>query len=722
MTLRARCNWLHRLAWCIAIPATLLVSSEASGDEWLDRLNELAAPSPGEQDGTKILFDAVAAMDGPPDVLGANEKARQVIPGMPGWDELASWADAPAQQKVLEAVATITERKARYILGLPYSDEDASGAWRDAGLVINSDLDGLLLGTEMRYLDGMHLVFALHWVEMTRLAEAEDAAGSIDVMEKAVRLARILMERPTSAEVSFAHDMMLRTLEKILDTCRSVGGAFDATGYADLNRRFEERRLLMNRQELPMGDQEMAGQLVALGIEARSSADGVRLSRLMSGISGNPEARPLERFSRAAHWKTIAEQHGDWFETTDQLENLFGDWAARWALPDLKDPMHERLSDYRKMDKRRFLILEESLSGYEQIFTDRMNLFTALHGTTSAIAVLGFQARSDRFPPELTSVQPTFIKRLPVDPYFVMPIYRNVEREDISFTRWQKHDMFQYFVPIRDQTFGRREEPGPYKVSIELPGSGEASPGIDLPGEFDFDTPNLELIEAFDREVLSMLLTEGADWKPGDEIKGDRLAQIESIAFNQDDATSMQEDFQQMIDAGMTPDNFGERMTERLQEASGETGAGEPLMQFLHRAIEMSSQLGKMEYAKSIFDKVAAGSDLAPDDIKAYWIADTHAQFDQELFEEQLEVLELVRDTPFAMVLTADPDEVRLSMSSHLNVALDDSNFILYSVGPDLADNDAARCVTVGVEPKPAGTDILIYPSALSLQREQGGF
>ena len=59
-------------------------------------------------------------------------------------------------------------------------------------------------------------------------------------------------------------------------------------------------------------------------------------------------------------------------------------------------------------------------------------------------------------PPAITSVRPRWVKSFEADPF------------NPSRARGELPPL-QYFVPIRDQTFGPREEPKPHAVSVFMP-------------------------------------------------------------------------------------------------------------------------------------------------------------------------------------------------------------------------------------------------------------
>lgn len=736
--------------FALAFGIALAASPAANADEWLDRLNTLAEPAPGEQDGTAILFDAVARMDPLPQSVADAEAAREAIPGDRAWSALSSWASAAPQQAVLKAVATITERRDRYILGLPYTAANAPSNWQDAGLVVTLPESGLLIEMQLDYLAPLREVFALHWVEMVRQAEAGEEEKSIDAMQHAVRLARMLLERPTADEVTFATDMMLKSLEKILDTCRTLPETFSATDFAEINRRLEERRILLDRQELPMGDKEIAGQLVARGIEERRAAEGPRLAQLMSGVSANPNQRPLERFSRAAQWQTIAEQHADWFDTTDELDDLFGDWNTRWALPDIKDPLLKRLSDYRKMDKRRFLILEEALKDYERIFDQRIHLYTAMHGTTSAVAVLGFKARGDRFPPELPAVQPTFVQQLGADPYSILSIYRAIQQNTRAFQRWEKHAAFKYFVPIRDQNFDRREEPQPYEVLIQLKGGASADavkvvdPEMYALGAQIFSTE----IKIIREKLRGADLPEGAfDPATGeydlDSLRTFLVGWLDDYEVTSDEARQFQQGFEifkaipnfdiSQMQAGVGSPEFMNAVREGLRAEVMASGASESVMddddawrealgitfdEYLQVFAMYLRSLYSSPEAARLIEKVVGGDYLTREDVRLMLVSAVEESMTDQFMSEFMPFATRVYNSPVGEAIFTGHEVSTDSFA----VELDDSTFILYSVGPDEVDNDAKNVYPPGVENMRSGTDVLIYPPALSLKREQGGF
>ena len=478
-------------AACAALFAA--APAAAQTNEFVREANRLSAATSGAVDAVEVLFPALAAMDTPP--APARELGRNVImltPDDARWAALERWATRDEQQEVLDALATITEDlEDRYILGLPYTRDGLDQSWIDAGLYAHAP-GGVLASLDLSYLGELESrLVALATFEAARRSLEGDGSGSLEVAADLIRFGRIMTERAMAREMIWGLELMFFGSEAMLDAVYRNRDAFDADALSRTADEIDERALLMSQIPPARGDAVVARQVFTFTTPERGRPQPDKLAEVFSAAASAD--RPLLAFGAAAAWRDRAAGHADWFDIGDMIDNVQGDYESRWALPDLNDRLFERPTDFEKMDKRRYALIAETMGRFEEAIPFRRELQIQLDGAYAALGALAFAAKEGRFAPSIRAVAPTYVPRLPRDLNNRNELAKNYEH-------------FEYFVPVRDQNFGRRELPRPHDVTVYMdpntgPGRlrgfssdgarivGRNAPAIQTKGRWHMDDP-----------------------------------------------------------------------------------------------------------------------------------------------------------------------------------------------------------------------------------------
>ncbi len=662
----------------IGFAATLSPGALAAGGKTqLEAANKLVVAPAGNTSADPILFPAIAAMTPPPSVLTDWWTASLLTASSPEWEEVAAWAAAEPQQKAIEAVAKLADTKAKYLLTLPYTAKGVDPEWVNAGLVIETDAEGVLAGAKFKYLDAMKPLVLLATVEGERLAASGEGRKAGKLMLETLRLGRIVADRPGLAEKLMGIQLMHNAAERLRDLVYLHPDAFKIEDLKQGVIELDERIINVMKIRLPEANRLAAEQLIEMTIEDRGEADAGKLGATMSRLASSD--RPLTRFSEAAKWKKVAGIHAGWFDSQDQLKKLWGDWTTRWNLQDLHDPLLRKATDYQKMPKAKFAILDETLAGVDQMRDRRLRLLAEMSGTRASLAVVALSKRSRAMPPAVQAVVPDFARReYLTDPYAYDRRYRTLQQ-------------LEYFVPIRDQKFGPRELPRPHEVTVVV-GEGDIAPAAsgDLAGM-----------------VIGM---------------GEMLLVIKKTMATTPTAGVMEA----IKKIPITPRERAE-YSQMLLVMSQNLASGQNIADIVKQEI-LATPTGQIR-------RIARDLEMSPDDVKAYAAEVFGGLYASQTIQNARQsgltgtisddVLRQVRDEFLTLSLRQEtldrylkkapaPEasaEPEIAGKTTFTAKLDEKVFLLYSVGPDGLDNEA-RNVGAG------GDDILYWPSVLSLFRE----
>lgn len=442
---------LAGLAAAAAILAGSAAHSAADPAAWVARVNDIYRGRdralPDEQRTEKILFPALAAMDAPPASLATTLRAALLAPGDALWSEADAWAQSANQQAALEALRKAAGSEKITSLLLPYGSDAVPQEWRDAGLDVDLGTPPLLAAARFNYLRAMDSLAALVHVEATRLGADKKGRDALNLLADLTLIARQMADREFAAEMRWGVHHMARGLERIRDVAWVYRASLNDQDLKNLIDRLSDANLRVDRVKLPRADRIAAEQALELAYVARQGPNPDTFGATMARLSAKD--RPLTLFGESARWQSIAGTQGGTFDAADAVADVSGGWEYRWNLRPF-DPALAAPSDYERLDKSKFAMVEAILGPIDGFFAARHALRAELAATRAGLAALAFERRNRTFPSELSLTRPTYV--------------RDIERDP-----WSKDgNAFVFFVPIRDQPRGERELPKPHVIGVAL--------------------------------------------------------------------------------------------------------------------------------------------------------------------------------------------------------------------------------------------------------------
>lgn len=696
-------RWItHATAIAVCVAGVALASSPALADTYLDQANKAAAASPGTKPAQDILMPALAAMTEPPVPVGWTRDDLLTLlmaaPGEDDWKALETWAAAEPQQAALAALKTITTGDDRYIIGLPYGRDAVPAAWADADLFVALNEDGLLFSATFPYLRRIGWLVGLATFEASRAAAAGDGDRALAVCTQTFNLGRILTERPYLREMIAGASIMLVSLERLRDVMYQFPSAFNPTKIKETAETLASQRIRERR--LPIANYLASEQIIARTFAERGKVDGAKLAEVMSGARA--PKRSLQRLSEAAFWSDRAVDQADWFDATDKLKGVWADWEQRWRLTDIHDPLFDVPSEFRRMDADSLLAVYYPLNGVDELFDVRMRLLLELGGTMNAMGCVGFHQTNKTLPPQLASVEPRFVAKLSPDLY-------NVDRRQPV----RKYQQFQYWVPMRDQKWDRRETPHPYQITVAM----VAGAGDSFTTGFQIGLALGPVARAYMLPIWGSLPDSVFDQATG-KVDVEKLRtlfndRIEKRSWSPADIEKIAVDIRALKSAGVTSENFDSKFDGSLGvELANSLSAVAMMGVDVNGIVSMVRDATKAMFALPSYDNAKQTIDRG-DTLRKEQVVD--------LLKGVVEVAVQPANADRLAEMAATMREFSAKRLAELggpglptttfDTTVDDSQFLLYSVGLDEQD-DRARMVG------PAGIDILMWPPILSLQRE----
>lgn len=637
----------------------------------------------GNQSLDTTLFPAVAAMTERPEVLVDWREDSLLTTDSADWKDAEKWAMEEPQRKALEALAKIGDTKVKYGVTLPYDGKDVDAAWVKAGLWVEPGPGGVLMDAQPHYIEGLSPLLSLVTIEATRLTNAGEGEKALRVLHDMLRLGRVIADRPMIDEKLAGVQMMLDAAERMRDVVYVKPGSFKSAQIITAIQDLDERLVQVMRIRLPEYSRLAADQIVEKTMTERGGVDQGKFAATLSRLTSS--GRPLMRFSEAARWRAVGAAHAGWFDTKDEIAKVWGDYTTRWELPDLYDHMHDRPTDYSKMDTTRFTLVAAAMDGLEDMRAHRMGLLAEMSGTRASLAVAAYQIERNTQPPGLQAVVPTFARR----EYLEDPYSYDV--------RTRTFNQLEYFVPIRDQKFGPRELPHPHTVTVMMEGSDE-----------------MDEIQAFIEMLVPGYNSLGAIPVEAYDATSDKL-DVERVKTYMKEAVRAQEVnpelhmvlamiFSTIKDANVDP----EMMRDQIEKSLG-TDKGDVMIAVAQRvglSVEDFKSLvtsSMVAWTTSPEFKVSVNAQSAPTDEQVRALEDAKIDWltQPENVDKYLKkVIEAAKNAPAGA-----------SSGNSFDVQLDEKKFLVYSVGSDGKDQEARR---VGM----GGEDILYWPPILSLERE----
>lgn len=682
------------------------------GAQWVEKANKSVAVTPGTTDIAPTLFPALAAMETPPAGLESLDAAMLLSTKSKSWPAASAWAAAAPQKAALEALTKVTDPKKKSLLGLPYGAAGVDPAWVKAGLYVELPADNLLHPMKLRYRKHMERLFTLVNVEATRLAAEGKPDLAMSECIKWVRLAKILVERETARERTWAIRQIMLACERIRDIAHTNRDALTAEMCRNTADDLDERLLQARRIRLPLVDRFSAEQVIARTTIEKGNVDAGKFASTLARIAVGE--RPLTLFGEAAWYRNLAGGHAGWFDTQDQLSKVFNGWANRWNVENLHDPLLQLPSDYAKMDKAKFALLEITCKEVEQMQALRLELLTATAGTRVALGAAGYERKEKRWPPNVSAVAPTYVRKLDEDPYGYDERFKNL-------------NAFKYRVPIRDDPKREREDPRPHTMSVGI-GEAAPSPAASDPLALSFASALAGAIKTGDGSSLS---AEDLDFagmlKNIENAKKQVIRRAGEVSMTDSQLSAMAdamklsgsagneanaEMIRNLYTAGLkSAGPAGEALLGRINDMMGMT-----LDEYLAVIVSVENAALKNTAVQDLRRNAMGGTKLTLDMVKKASIGAAEAlTSDTALFTRYLETMSKLMDAPLGAAIRQSAGLANPSAAeSRFDVTVTEADFLLYSVGPDKRD-DQARSVGSG------GSDILLWPPLISLRREHAG-
>ncbi|HVZ95131.1 MAG TPA: hypothetical protein VG797_11545 [Phycisphaerales bacterium] len=660
----------------------------------LTKANELAGPLSGTTDAAAELGPALVAMQPAPAFLKTVTDATLLTPKSPKWSEADAWAAGEPQKKVLEALAKVTDPKSKYMFSLKYGAAATNPDWVKAGFFIDLSDPPTLAAAKFNYLKTLDEMGKLITIEAARRASSDNAKGSLELLTQWLRFSRMMADREFRAEKEWAFRTMLRAAERIRDLLYQNDQPFTPEMLIDTNKEIAERKLLLHRIKFPEGDRIAAQQLIVRTILERGGPNPDTFAATLARL-GSAD-RPLMLFGEAAYWGQVEANHAGWFDTRDELERVHGDWKKRWDLDDPHDMMMRLPTDFSRMDKVRYSLID--LVGHDLggLIRARELLYLELSGTRMAVAVVGFKLAQSQWPPNIKAVQPKFIPENELDIY-------NFNASKNQFLE------FRYWVPIRDQQWGPRDQPKPYAIGV-VPFDDQRtdlnSGATDLRRMVSTFLFTYFLVDRFPKEIYDP----GAGTLDVPQLRTVLKAIIDRGRVTPDELNEINDRVKSVTSGNSEPTKAAEAIKktfERLgKELVGSSGADPKIAIGLtdeEWGAYIAQVVGAVTASKAWGDaltRVQSQKQITAPEYRAIRGAWVDAALRDDLIEPYVKKF-------FPHIAASGVDSDRMFFK-----AVDDKQCLLYSVGLDGKD-DRARSVGDG------GLDILYWPPIVSLVREQ---
>ncbi len=441
-----------------------VLTPSVRGDEFVDRANKAFANIGQARRSDLILLPLLAKMAPAPKAVSTLDQARTIVPSSTGWAEAKAWAEGGPQKAVLEALPGLvkeTDARKAMVFGQPYGVEGVPIELVRARLYTELGDPPTLSAARFLFMPALDAFQNLVHVEAMRRSDAGDPMGALTLLADFAAFARQFADRQFFKEVDWAMRAMTDSIERMrdiayLDSKGKQGLAAKANdALPELIERLEPEKETLNiaKIRLPEADRVGAEQIVARVYVARGGVNTSTFSTTMAALGSTD--RPLRLFSESAKWEAVIPRQKPWFDVVDELPKAYKDWEGRWDL----EPFNRRLETptyATKLDRASYAVLAQTTPPIDDLFGMRQVLRTEVAGTRAALGVLGYYYATKSFPPQITSIRPRWVKTFEADPF-------NPNRARGAMPP------LEYFVPIRDQTFGPREEPKPHTVNIFMP-------------------------------------------------------------------------------------------------------------------------------------------------------------------------------------------------------------------------------------------------------------
>lgn len=476
----ARLGLIRRLTLTAATLMPLLGALQASAQsDFLDQANDRLTLTPGNLAAQERLFPAIIGTldyirDNGVDLdqLGLNtdnpnalRRVALVDPGDMTWFDVEDFLLAEPQRNLIDTVNDTLNNRSRPEFNLQIGEAGLPSEWIEHDLCVRLGEQGLLVEADAAYLKHFRLVQAILVLEATRLAEEGEPFNAMAQYVNIIRLNRLLLDRPTVQAHRDGWMGMRIALEQLRHMVFTYSqpevNIFTTRHMKDMVSELDERALRIERTGIPWLGELAANEIVSLTMFDRGGVNQSVFAKFMTDINSADE--PLRAFNEAAKWRLAATKHRDTLDTLDQIERIYGDWRTRWGYRDLNDPLLIRPSDFDDMDPTAYSIPALTSAGMNELNDNRKALIMDLRGTRMSLAIVAFKLDTNNWPRNLNALQPEYIGTKGLDNN--LDLY-NIDRAGRYLTETNIPSPMTFFVPIRDDIWGRRETPVAHKIRV----------------------------------------------------------------------------------------------------------------------------------------------------------------------------------------------------------------------------------------------------------------
>jgi hypothetical protein len=377
---------------------------------------------PANRRSDLVLLPLLAKSAPPPASVGNYHEARLLLAGMKGWDPVAAWAAAPAQQEVVAGLLRVGAERdflKAFEFGLPYGFDGVSPDLIRAGLFVNLGDPPTIAAAQFAYLPAMDRLEMLANVEASRLLSQDKVHGAIDVMIAMAHVGRQMCDRALIREARWGMEVMGRSMERVRDIAyRAVMDkkTIDIRALStQIDRLDPDGYFKLSRMAMPTGDQIGATQVVERTRDNEAGGFNVpALAATMAKMGAG--GKPLRLFSESAAWRDAAGKSAGPQAIQESIDGVYADWRVRWSLSPFEGRLGNR-TPYEELNKDAYQVLLIAVPDMAPLERGRQAAETEIVGARTALACVGVYVTTNNQPNLITAIRPRWVKSIDADPF-----------------------------------------------------------------------------------------------------------------------------------------------------------------------------------------------------------------------------------------------------------------------------------------------------------------
>ena len=395
---------LHSLrAALVSVVALCGVVAPAPADisDLLDELNSHNSIKGNESTkGWRDLFDAYIQLSKPPRSIGPEFNLATIWPGMPGWNEVETWARD--NQSMADA---IIEASQRTIIGLPYGHESVPATYQQKGIMIEIWTKGNVRNNQFPYLDGLREILAYSTAEVYRRFEAGESEKALDLAVAQLWLLRKFCDRDFLQEKRVCMELLITSLQNLRDYFYAYADRIDSEQFRYIaQKEIPYLRVDRSRLAIPEADRKVAEEIFNQVFDTTTGdAQSDQFLEVFTEIQAEQE--PLGRFGAGRRWVELSILHGGLPATQERLKNIFDDWWRRWRIREYSTMLGLE-TEYNKTNPTRYAAVLFVVDDIMDLFELSNLLLNETRGTIVAASLCSYRAARGRFPRQLVALFP----------------------------------------------------------------------------------------------------------------------------------------------------------------------------------------------------------------------------------------------------------------------------------------------------------------------------